>query len=273
MNTSHPTPPLIAFLLGKPVRDDTVFPEVFDRLRAIPTSVRVHVPTGDEPLPAWVFNSRLVAQRGLAPRALSAALALEEAGVRSCNSVSATIATGNRVELSRKLAAAGLPVPAMELARAWPEAVELAAGRSVVLKAVDGNAGRGLGVHIAASGELPDTAPFDGPYLVQDRVQGDGQDHKLYVAGNSVRGLLKRWPPQREEYRRGVPFAVSAELEGIAQKVGQALGLELYGVDILYGKSGPVIVDVNPFPGFRGIAGAAELIALHLAEIATGRRA
>jgi ribosomal protein S6--L-glutamate ligase len=33
---------------------------------------------------------------------------------------------------------------------------------------------------------------------------------------------------------------------------GAALGLQLYGVDLLITGGRPVVVDVNPFPGFRG---------------------
>jgi len=32
--------------------------------------------------------------------------------------------------------------------------------------------------------------------------------------------------------------------------------LRLYGVDLLVTEHGPIIVDVNSFPGFRGVPGA-----------------
>ncbi len=62
----------------------------------------------------------------------------------------------------------------------------------------------------------------------------------------------------------GIPFAPDAELTTLAQRVGEVVGLELYGVDVLLGEAGPVVVDVNPFPGFRGVADAPRLIAEHL---------
>ncbi|MBG6191119.1 glutathione synthase/RimK-type ligase-like ATP-grasp enzyme [Arthrobacter sp. CAN_A212] len=42
------------------------------------------------------------------------------------------------------------------------------------------------------------------------------------------------------------------------------LALQIFGVDFLMGEAGPVIVDVNPFPGFRGVGEGPAMIAEHL---------
>ncbi|MCP9981522.1 hypothetical protein [Actinomadura madurae] len=34
-----------------------------------------------------------------------------------------------------------------------------------------------------------------GPWLVQDRIPGDGWDRKLFVVGPHVHGTLRRWRP------------------------------------------------------------------------------
>jgi ribosomal protein S6--L-glutamate ligase len=272
MTTVRRQRPRIAFLLGKPVREGTMFPAVFDRLRGASALVSVHLPKGDDPLPPWVFDVDLVVQRGLGTRELMSARSLEEAGIRCCNSISGTIDTGARAVMSQKLANAGLPVPNMARAETWTEVLSLAAGQPVVIKAADGSVGRGLGVRIAATGELPSDAPFAGPYLIQEHIQSDGRDHKLYVAGDQVRGLLKRWPPQQPSDKLGVPFEVGPELANTARQAGKALNLEVYGVDILYGARGLAIIDVNPFPGFRGVTDGAEMIANYLTDIATGRQ-
>lgn len=85
-----------------------------------------------------------------------------------------------------------------------------------------------------------------------------------------MRGLLKRWPAQQPSDKRGVPFEVDSDLANIAHLAGKALSLEIYGVDILHGPHGSTIIDVNPFPGFRGITDAAELIAGHIMATAEG---
>lgn len=100
--------------------------------------------------------------------------------------------------------------------------------------------------------------------LLQPFVTNEGVDRKLYIAGRAVRGLLKSWPLHHGHVTTGTPFAPDAELTALAQRVGEVVGLELYGVDLLLGEAGPVIVDVNPFPDFRGVADAPRLIAEHL---------
>ena len=263
--------PRIAFLLGKPVRDTSVLPDVFARLREVPATVTLHLPKGDEPMPSWLFDAALVVQRGLGVAELTSALRLEAAGVRRCNRVTATIAVRDRALTFQKLAAAGLPVPATVRAATWPEVHDLAGERPVVVKAADGGIGRGRGVLLADTGSLPPQEPFAGPYIAQEYIRGDGRDHKVYVAGPQARGLVKQWPPRQTADQPGVPFMIDAQLADLARRVGRALDLEIYGVDFLYGPRGPTVVDVNPFPGFRGVPQAARLIARHLAAITTGQ--
>ena len=45
-----------------------------------------------------------------------------------------------------------------------------------------------------------------------------------------------------------------------------AFGLQAYGVDLLITPDGPVVVDVNAFPGFRSMPDAD----LHLVELVDG---
>jgi ribosomal protein S6--L-glutamate ligase len=49
----------------------------------------------------------------------------------------------------------------------------------------------------------------------------------------------------------------------IVQAIGKAFDLRLYGIDLLMTTQGPIIIDVNSFPGFRGVPGADDaLVAL-----------
>ena len=56
-----------------------------------------------------------------------------------------------------------------------------------------------------------------------------------------------------------------------ARDAGAALGLQLYGVDLLITGDRPVVVDINPFPGFRGAQGPADSLLRFLSTIATTR--
>ena len=263
--------PRIGFVLGKPVQGNPVLAAVLDHLRELAATVTVHVSAGDAPMPAWLFESELVVQRGLGGPELASARHLEHAGVRCCNRIGATIAVQDRALTDQTLADAGVPVPATVAAATWAEVIELTGGRPVVVKAADARIGRGLGVLIAETGTLPSPAPFAGPYLAQSFVPNDERDYKVYVAGRHARGLVKGRPPRPAGDQYGVPFFPDGELTDLARMAGRALGLEIYGVDFVYGPDGPVVVDVNPFPGFRGVPRAARLVARHLAAIATGR--
>lgn len=259
----------IAFLLGKPLRSGVVLADVRNVLSAGSIVVDSHVPQADQPLPAWLQESDLVVQRGLGQEELTSAAALERAGVRCCNRIEATIRLRDRAVMTASLAADGVPVPATFVAATWPEVVGSFSGEQVVVKRADGMDGRGIGVHIAATGELPPEAPFAGPYVVQEYIPSDDVDYKVYMVGTGASGLVKRWSPDGPT-APAAPFAVSAEFSEVACLAGAALGLEIYGVDILAGPNGPVVVDVKPFPGFRGVANAAALIAHHLEAILGG---
>ena len=256
----------IALVLGKPP-GDSILSEVAVRVRHEGFRVAIHLPhKANEAVPAWLFDVDLVVQRGLDPRALAAIGRLEEAGIRCCNPVAAVRAVQDRLVLTRTLVAAGLPTPAASAVCTWADAVTAAGGAAVAVKARDGRRGRSAGAVLAPDGRLPAMAPFDGPYLVQDFVTGAGREHKLYVAGRDVRVLLA--PASRPlGYEPAEPPEAPA-LVDLALRTGRALGLQIYGVDVLMGADGPHIVDVNAFPGFRRVPDAARLVAGAVTDIA-----
>ena len=66
----------------------------------------------------------------------------------------------------------------------------------------------------------------------------------------------------------GAAFPISedelpAAWKQLALDIGHAFKMPLYGVDLIETAQGPLIVDVNAFPGFRGVPGASDaLVAL-----------
>lgn len=258
----------IAFLLGKPVRKNTIFPEVFDLLRQAGASVEVHLPHDSAvPVPLRVYDSDLVVHRGLKPAVLSALASLEEDGARCCNPVAETVALESRARVCRSLADAGLPVPETSEATTWAEVLTMADGRPTTVKSVNARMGRGSGVLLAPTGILPAREPLPGSYVVQEYIPGDGRDRKVYVCGTHAQGLLKHTPPRGGAERLGEPFILDKEMLRLSLSVGEALGLEIYGVDFIEGPGGPVVVDVNSFPGFKGVPGGARSVARHLADV------
>ncbi|MDX8355654.1 hypothetical protein [Cognatiyoonia sp. IB215182] len=161
------------------------------------------------------------------------------------------------------LRAIGLPVPETETHSAWEAVRSRSTTGSIFVKAVSGVEGRGAGVSAFCNGAPPEP-PFPGPWHVETTQLSDGFDRKLYVAGDQVFGLLKPWP--RRDDAPTLQFEPTNEMAALALKVGQAVGSEIYGVDLVGKGDVFSIVDVNPFPGFRGVAGAPQAIARYIAN-------
>ena len=51
------------------------------------------------------------------------------------------------------------------------------------------------------------------------------------------------------------------EMRQIALRCGRAFGVGLYGVDLITSAGRPFVVDINTFPGFKGVPDAPSLLA------------
>ena len=69
----------------------------------------------------------------------------------------------------------------------------------------------------------------------------------------------------------GRPVPVSEEVRRIALRCGEVCGLGLYGLDIIESPHGPFVVDVNYFPGYKGVPDVAPLIADYIDGYARGQ--
>jgi ribosomal protein S6--L-glutamate ligase len=199
---------------------------------------------------------------------LSVAGVLASRGARLLNPYLSCAATQDKIVASRRLRAAGVPAP-----RAWITGdlsllAPLVEHQPVVLKPYRGHRGAGV-VTVRDRAELAAVPPPETPMLVQELVEGDGEDVKLYVVGEEVFAVRK--PFSATSFTRpGRPSAVSTDLREIAVACGRALGLGLYGLDVIQSAAGPVVVDVNTFPGYKGVPGVAPLIADYIAAYAQG---
>jgi hypothetical protein len=63
---------------------------------------------------------------------------------------------------------------------------------------------------------------------------------------------------------------VTREVEDLALRAGAATGLGLFGLDIIEGADGPVVVDTNYFPGYKGCVGVAGPMAAYVHDYANG---
>lgn len=157
-----------------------------------------------------------------------------------------------------RLARSGVPVPRTVVVDDWADVRAAAAAGPVVVKPRTGTQGEGV---LLLDGPAP-VPPGRGPWLVQERIDGDRVDRKLYVVGGQVRGVLRTWPSPAG--RPGTPFVPDYALVALARAAADALQLSLCGVDLVVGADRAVVVDVNAFPGLKGVPGAGSAVAEHL---------
>lgn len=102
--------------------------------------------------------------------------------------------------------------------------------------------------------------------LVQKFVaESKGKDIRALVVGDQVVAAMRRVAQGQEfrsnVHRGGVAEAVdlSEDYRRTAVRAAQILGLRIAGVDMLEGKDGPQIMEVNSSPGLEGIEGCTGL--------------
>lgn len=178
---------------------------------------------------------------------LNLAAVLDAQNARILNSYSSCVATLNKIRTAARLHAAEIPIP-----RSWVTGDLARLSEVAVPLLIKPNIGRsGFGIQLVRDrSELATTKVADG-MLVQELIDPVADELKLYVVGEQVFGV-------RKDRDSGVrePVAVERSLEDIARRCGRALGLDIFGIDVMFPPTGPVVVDVNYFPSFKGVPAA-----------------
>jgi ribosomal protein S6--L-glutamate ligase len=111
--------------------------------------------------------------------------------------------------------------------------------------------------------ELDDLSWPDGLVVAQEYVDSGSIDLKLYGVGEQLWAVRRPSPLGGAGHPVSPPELVelTPALVRIAGACREAFQLELYGVDVLDSPRGPLVVDVNEFPNYTGVAGAPRAIA------------
>jgi len=233
--------------------------------------------TSGIPDEALLSPERLVARHDLyvlksqTELALSVASVLHDRGARFVNPFYGCALAQNKITAAARLAAAGVRVPRSWVTADFALLAELVARHPVIAKPYRGHRGAGVKVLRTVTDLRALAAPDQQPMLVQEFIASeDACDLKVYVAGEQVFAVRK--PFSAESFRgTGEPCAVPPAVREMALRCGRAFGIGLYGIDIINGPNGPVVVDFNHSPGFRGVPDAAPVIAGHIEDVARGR--
>ena len=193
---------------------------------------------------------------------------LEGMGYRVSPTADALRISRNKLLAMQRLTRAGLRVPHTAFVAHSEDlapAIERLGGAPLIVKMLEGAKGRGvmLAESNRAAHAIADTfLAMEKPLLVQEFVEESrGRDIRLFVVGDQVIGAVRR-RASGEEFRSNVYLGAKAETVeakpdfiDAAIRATKTLGLEISGVDVLEGRDGPVILEVNSSPGILGMEG------------------
>jgi ribosomal protein S6--L-glutamate ligase len=133
----------------------------------------------------------------------------------------------------------------------------------VIIKLLEGT--QGIGVILADNTKVAEAIietlqTTKQNVLIQSFVkESKGKDVRAFVVGGRVVAAMRR-KAKGDEFRSNVHRGASVEAikldgeyESTAIRAAQVLGLHVAGVDMLEGKDGPMVMEVNSSPGLEGI--------------------
>jgi len=156
----------------------------------------------------------------------------------------------------------GVPVPKTAVTESHEEALRAfhELGGDVVVKPVFGS--RGVGSTRVSDPEIA-TRIFralsyhHNVIYLQEFVPHGFSDIRAFVIGERVVAAMRRmaetWKTNVSQGARPASLQLNGELEELAVKAAKTLGCKVAGVDILEGPRGPVVVEINSQPGWRGL--------------------
>ncbi|BFV55187.1 hypothetical protein KCMC57_up02910 [Kitasatospora sp. CMC57] len=192
------------------------------------------------------------------------------AGLTTVNDARSIRCVRDKASAAVRAAGLGLPVPETWAAARLSDLAQIPADRyPLVVKPAEGSQGRSVhrvddpGQLVLAAGEFAG----EGMLIAQPWVQNSGIDLKVYCVDGELFGT-ERTSPLVPGKRKERPVPLSAEVAAIVTEVGAVYGLDLYGVDVVLGPDGPIVVDVNDFPSFRQVPDAVPRVARAIINLA-----
>lgn len=133
-------------------------------------------------------------------------------------------------------------------------------GGDVVVKPIFGS--RGVGATRVKDAEVASTifaatTFYHGVIYLQEFVDHGFSDIRAFIVGNRVVAAMRRvaqgWKTNYSQGARPEPIKLDHTLEDLAIKSAKLIECKIAGVDILESPKGPVVVEVNSQPGWKGL--------------------
>jgi gamma-F420-2:alpha-L-glutamate ligase len=230
------------------------------------------------------LKPRLVLVRlgaGILPFQLAVIRQFEQMGVPCVNPSMPINIVRDKLRTGQMLAANNIPIPKTMMVR-YPiddGLVESHIGFPCVVKLVTGSYGEGVYLcerkrDYKKLMEFIDTLGAKKTMIVQEYMNARvGEDLRVFVVGGKVLGAMRRTAPEGDFRANitsggtGSSFEVTPEIEYLAIETARLLGLNIAGVDLLFGKTGFVVCEANSNPGFSGFERYCQVdVADHITE-------
>lgn len=162
----------------------------------------------------------------------------------------------------------GLPIPQTVVTENHEEALKAfhELGGDVVIKPLFGS--RGIGSTRISD---PDVAErlfraitfYHGVLYLQRFIPHGMSDVRAFVVGQRVIAAMHRvasnWKTNISLGAKPVALTPNEEVERLAVKAAEVVGCKIAGVDLLESEDGPVVIELNSQPGWRGLQSVASV--------------
>jgi len=238
-----------------------VMPKVFERLEAKGCKVDWLFPEEHVFSQAdFTVDYDLYVLKSSSPMTYQLGAMISTKGGRMINDFRAIQRIKNKVEINKLLADNGVPIPDSYLTGDVSLLKDVIASKGpLIVKPYDGR--HGIGVEIVRTPEALDALDIGSEVYAQAFKPGDGYDRKTYMVGDKAFASKKAFAAGESFLKDAVALDITPEMHEIAIRCGEIVGLQIYGVDMIESEDGLWVIDVNGFPGFKGLPGIDELLA------------
>lgn len=193
----------------------------------------------------------------------------EQMGVYSANESIAIERSRNKLRASQILSRYDIGIPGTAFVRDKTDvlpAIKRLGGAPVIIKVLEGT--QGVGVILADTVKIAEAIietlqSAKQNVLIQKFIkESKGKDIRAIVVGDRVIAAMRR-RAVGDEFRSNVhrggtteTIKLDPEFEHTAIRAAQIMGLRVAGIDMLEGKDGPQVLEVNSSPGLEGIENA-----------------
>jgi len=177
-----------------------------------------------------------------------------------------------------------IPVPRTAVTESFDEALKCfhELGEDVIVKPLFGS--RGVGTTRITDPDIAArvfrTISFHhGVLYLQEFIPHKNSDIRAFVIGHRVVASMRRksesWKNNISLGAKPVSLNLPEELETLAVKTAEVIGCKVAGVDLMVGPNGPVVIEINSQPGWRGLQSvtkiniADEIISYIVSELKT----